>query len=173
MRIYIQSLLKPERFLLKNRIFLSNLNFEAILKTNTGGIQILHHILLWFLSATKCLIFNIIRFVLFHIVTTVLFSWCQFIINFSFKVFHRMCDVKPIGQIFRFLTYYDAIFDGIYDTISYVIHGAMTQWLKCQISNPGVPCSRPLSGSKVDSAFHPFEVDKMSTRNFWELSGKN
>ena len=24
-------------------------------------------------------------------------------------------------------------------------------------------------GSKVDSAFHPSEVDKMSTRNFWEL----
>ena len=24
----------------------------------------------------------------------------------------------------------------------------------------------------VDSAFHPSEVDKMSTRNFWELSGK-
>ena len=28
------------------------------------------------------------------------------------------------------------------------------------------------AGSKVDSAFHPSEVDKMSTRNFWELSGK-
>ena len=27
-------------------------------------------------------------------------------------------------------------------------------------------------GSKVDSAFHPPEVDRMSTRNFWELSGK-
>ena len=34
------------------------------------------------------------------------------------------------------------------------------------------PCSKPLGGSKVDSAFHPSEVDKMSTRNFWELSGK-
>ena len=40
------------------------------------------------------------------------------------------------------------------------------------ISNPGVPCSKPLGGSKVDSAFHPSKVDKMSTRNFWELSGK-
>ena len=36
----------------------------------------------------------------------------------------------------------------------------------------GVPCSKPLGGSRVDSAFHPPEVDKMSTRNFWELSGK-
>ena len=26
--------------------------------------------------------------------------------------------------------------------------------------------------SKVDSAFHPSKVDKMSTRNFWELCGK-
>ena len=29
-----------------------------------------------------------------------------------------------------------------------------------------------LSGSKVDSAFHPSDVDKMSTRNFWDLSDK-
>ena len=28
------------------------------------------------------------------------------------------------------------------------------------------------SQSKVDSAFHRSEVDKMGTRNFWELSGK-
>ena len=27
-------------------------------------------------------------------------------------------------------------------------------------------------GSKVDSAFHHSEVDKVSTRNFWGLSGK-
>ena len=40
------------------------------------------------------------------------------------------------------------------------------------IPNPGVLCSKPLGGSKVDSAFHPSKVDKMSTRNFWELSGK-
>ena len=32
--------------------------------------------------------------------------------------------------------------------------------------------SKLLGGSKVDSAFHPSKVDKMSTRNFWELSGK-
>ena len=31
---------------------------------------------------------------------------------------------------------------------------------------------KPLGGSKVDSALHPFKVDKMSSRNFWELSGK-
>ena len=33
-------------------------------------------------------------------------------------------------------------------------------------------CSKPLGGSKVDSAFHPSKVHKMSTRNFWELSGE-
>ena len=37
------------------------------------------------------------------------------------------------------------------------------------IPNPGVPGSKPLGGSKVDSAFHPSEVDKMSVRNSWEL----
>ena len=31
---------------------------------------------------------------------------------------------------------------------------------------------KPLGGSKVHSAFHPSEVDKVSTRNFWGLSGK-
>ena len=41
--------------------------------------------------------------------------------------------------------------------------------LRCWIPNPGVSCSKALGGSKVDSAFHPSEVDKMSTRNFWEL----
>ena len=40
------------------------------------------------------------------------------------------------------------------------------------ISNPGIPCSKPLGDSKFDSAFHPCEVDKMSTRNIWELGGK-
>ena len=30
----------------------------------------------------------------------------------------------------------------------------------------------PLGGSKVDSAFHPSKVDKMSTRNIWGFSGK-
>ena len=35
-----------------------------------------------------------------------------------------------------------------------------------------VPSSKPLGGSTVDSVFHPSEVDKMSTRDFWELNGK-
>ena len=35
-----------------------------------------------------------------------------------------------------------------------------------------IPCSKPLGGSMVDSAFHPSKVNKMSTRDFWELSGK-
>ena len=52
--------------------------------------------------------------------------------------------------------------------LSFVLWSLTRRW----ISNPGVPCSKPLGGSKVDSAFHPSEVDKMSTRNYWELSGK-
>ena len=35
------------------------------------------------------------------------------------------------------------------------------------------PVFKTTSGSKVDSAFHHCEVDKMSTKNFWELSGKS
>ena len=48
----------------------------------------------------------------------------------------------------------------------------MASWLGCLIPNPGVSSSNPLAGFKVDSAFHPSEVDQMSTTNFWELSGK-
>ena len=41
-----------------------------------------------------------------------------------------------------------------------------------EIQNPGVLCLKPLGGTKVDSAFHPSKVYKMSSRNFWELSGE-
>ena len=44
--------------------------------------------------------------------------------------------------------------------------------LRRWIPNPGVLFSRPLGCSKVDSAFHLSEIDKMSTRNFLELNGK-
>ena len=54
----------------------------------------------------------------------------------------------------------------------YVQIDKMAKWLRCWIPNPGVPCSKPLGGSKLNSAFHPSEVDKMSTRTFWELSCK-
>ena len=43
---------------------------------------------------------------------------------------------------------------------------------RCWIPNPGVRCSNTMGGFKVDSAFHPSEVDKMSTRDFWEVKGK-
>ena len=49
---------------------------------------------------------------------------------------------------------------------------SLVYWVSRSIPYPGVPCSKPLGGSKVDSAFHPSEIDKMSTRNFWELSGR-
>ena len=45
----------------------------------------------------------------------------------------------------------------------------MEQWPP----SPGVPCSKPLGGSKVDSAFHPSEVNEVSTRNFWGLVVKS
>ena len=53
-----------------------------------------------------------------------------------------------------------------------MVNEAMAQWLRCWIPNPGVPCSKPQGGSKSNSAFHPSEVNKVSTRNFWGLSGK-
>ena len=44
--------------------------------------------------------------------------------------------------------------------------------VKALDSQSRVPSSKPLGGFKFDSAFHPSEVDKMSTRTFWELNGK-
>ena len=44
--------------------------------------------------------------------------------------------------------------------------------LVVKVLNPGVPYSKPVGGFKVDSTLYPSEVDKMRTRNFWELGGK-
>ena len=43
----------------------------------------------------------------------------------------------------------------------------MAKWLKRWIPNPRVLCLKHVGGSKVDSAFHPSELDQMITRNFW------
>ena len=51
----------------------------------------------------------------------------------------------------------------------------MTLWKKAlerSIPNPGVPGLKPRGGSKVDSAFHPSDVDQMSTGNSSSPSGK-
>ena len=39
-------------------------------------------------------------------------------------------------------------------------------------SKSRVSCSKPPGDSKVGSTLHPSEVDKVSTRNFWELISK-
>ena len=44
--------------------------------------------------------------------------------------------------------------------------------LRHWIPNTEVPCLKPLGFSKMDSAFHPSKIGKMSTRNFRELSDK-
>ena len=44
--------------------------------------------------------------------------------------------------------------------------------LRRQIPNPEVPCSKPLGGSKVDPTFHLSDINQISIKNFWELSGK-
>ena len=48
----------------------------------------------------------------------------------------------------------------------------LVYWLRRWIPNPMVLCSKQPCGSKVEPAFHPFEVDQMGTRNFSELSDK-
>lgn len=36
-----------------------------------------------------------------------------------------------------------------------------------------VPSSKPLGDSKLNSAFHPFEVNQVSTKTSWGPYGKN
>ena len=61
-----------------------------------------------------------------------------------------------------------------YNQQSYVLFKKISiqKHLKLLVTELFKSVTEPLGGSKVDSAFHPSEVDKMSTRNFWELSGK-
>ena len=73
---------------------------------------------------------------------------------------------------YRFLRFGKCVYCQLAPTRQLNYQHRVPEWLICFFPNPGVPCSKPLGGSKVDSAFHPPEVDRMSTRNFWELSGK-
>ena len=50
-----------------------------------------------------------------------------------------------------------------------VVETNVCHWLRCWIPNAGVPCSKALGGSKVNSAFHPPKVGKVNTRNFRNL----
>ena len=58
--------------------------------------------------------------------------------------------------------------DNTEDSELSLLESSLRRW----IPNPGVPCSKPLGGSKADSVFHPSEVDKMSTRNFLVVKNK-
>ena len=70
----------------------------------------------------------------------------------------------------------DSDYDGESNSQNIIVrtlpHKAMAYWLRCWVPNPGIPYSKPLGDSKVDSAFHPSQVDQMSIKNFWELSGE-
>ena len=55
--------------------------------------------------------------------------------------------------------------------------GLIAKWsnslvVKALASQSRGPVFKPLGGSKVDSAFYTSKGDQMSTKNFWELSGK-
>ena len=74
------------------------------------------------------------------------------------------------STIFKYFPFSDFVSLGFSEMRTF--QGAMAQWLGHWIPNPGIRYSKPLEGSKVDSAFHPCEVDQISTRTSWERSGK-
>ena len=45
----------------------------------------------------------------------------------------------------------------------------MAKWFGCWIPNLGVPGSKTLGDSMVDSAFDPSSVNQMNIRNSWDL----
>ena len=49
--------------------------------------------------------------------------------------------------------------------------GAVGSWLGCWVTNPGVPFSKPLDGSMINSLIHHSNVNQMSSRNLWRVSG--
>ena len=79
-----------------------------------------------------------------------------------------LANFYSFTSLLQFYYYYYYSKKGVRNKSKVIPKSKVIRW----IPNPGVPCSKPLGGSKVDSAFHPPEVDRMSTRNFWELSGK-
>ena len=93
------------------------------------------------------------------------------------------CNLKNIGQVLNRVIspWSDFLGEGGHYCVKVVKikmplslnNGAMAYWLRCWITNLGVPCSNPLRDSKDNSASHPSEVDQMYTRNSWELSGKS
>ena len=89
--------------------------------------------------------------------------------NFKFnpkQVKQKPVEVCITWKVIGFLEFY--IFPG-YKNINR-LYGAVTQWLRSWIPNPDVSCTKLLSGSKVDSAFHLTEVDTrvpgMNNSNF-------
>ena len=88
--------------------------------------------------------------------------------NRSSRKRYEICPDVTVKMPKRFHRHRSCLFEHISH-----FYAAMALWLRRWIPNPEVPCSKPLDDSKVDSAIHPSEVDKMSTRNLWEVVVKS
>ena len=105
-----------------------------------------------------------------------LFNMCM---NESWYKLPPCCLLSVISKVFEKLVnnkIVDHLKKCVLFLISSVVLGLLKQpqmayWLRCWIPNPRVPGSKPLGCSKVNSAFHPFYVDQLCTRNSWELNG--
>ena len=78
-------------------------------------------------------------------------------------------DVKHLYAAFLVIIYYS--FSSLFVFLSkkrLVQDGLVVKALDYQSRGPVFKTT----GWLLDSAFHPSEVDKMSTRKFWELNGK-
>ena len=91
-------------------------------------------------------------------------------IEFNLKqVKQRPVEVCITWKVIWFLEFY--IFLGFKNINR--LYGTMAQWLRYWISNLGIPWTRTLNGSKVDSVFHPSKVDKRVPRISGNLVGKS
>ena len=122
-----------------------------------------------------CSIVSITSLKFYHI-----FSW-----YFNFLLVHYLpqnCYILTIVLslclwLYLILKYFKAKIISVkkliqFSTCYVLCIGFMSLWNVLSIRCRG-PASELLGGSKVNSAFHPFEIHQMSTRNSWQLKGKN
>ena len=96
-------------------------------------------------------------------------SKCDVVVNLKrIEADHCLCKAKVSLKFSSILN----LFNPLIANPAEWSNTLSSQWLRRWIPNPGVRYSKPLCGSKVNSAFHLSEVNKTSDRNFQGLSGK-
>ena len=96
------------------------------------------------------------------------FPGSVWVMEFQSGMFLQLKLRNAVNFIFTFHSHTDKCVKMISTSHGGTLKHAVALCLRRWIPNPGVPCSKPLGGSKGNSAFHPTEDDQLSTRNSWK-----